>query len=261
MGGDEAKNSPSQTSPSREAAGAEAPEIHSSLEGFAVLPRRVQWTVTTSLAPEQVKAVRFIVDGVRLWIDPDPPFEYGEHGAQLGTWMGPGRHRFEVRLVALDGSRTSETVVTTVRRTKRVPFYGAFGRLPPTGEDMTRRPPGKWESFTGYLYFPSSWRELWVGRSLDHVFAYELSGNRTVWRVGPPIFRGVPGAGQVVFGWHLRGSACGPEPATYVWSDRKRTLLAEDQAYEGYDLVLHAKSDQCDQRRRLLEGVWESLGD
>jgi hypothetical protein len=236
-------------------------QIVSSLEGLEVLPARARWTVTTSLTPSEVREVRFILDGTRIWTDAEAPFAYGEDDAYLGTWMGSGRHRFTVRVVAADGSKTAETVVTTVRRTKRVPFYGAYGRLPPSTEGQTRRRFGKWESFTAYLYFPPDWSGVWVGRSLDHVFAYELSGNRTVWRLGPPIFRGEPGAGQVVFGWHIRGSECGPDPATYVWSERRRTLLAEDQAYEGHDLVLHAKSDQCDERRRLLEGVWESLGD
>jgi hypothetical protein len=66
-------------------------EIHSSLDSFAILPRRIAWTGTTSLPDREVREMLFLLDGERLWRDPSPPFAYGEDGAQLGTWMGPGR--------------------------------------------------------------------------------------------------------------------------------------------------------------------------
>src|SRR6266508_3014268 len=97
----------------------EVVEIESSLEGFDILPRRIRWTVETSLPPEQVKEVRFGIDANRkLWRDSSPPYSFGEEGTQLGTWPGPGRHRFTVRVIATDGSRTVATVTARVQKTK-----------------------------------------------------------------------------------------------------------------------------------------------
>jgi hypothetical protein len=114
FGEDEAKDS----SPTQSEGAPEHVEIQSSLDGFSILPRRIAWTATTSLPLGEVREVRFRLDGEGLWSDPTPPFAYGEEGAQLGTWMGPGRHRFTVRVIATDGSRANETVIVRVRKTK-----------------------------------------------------------------------------------------------------------------------------------------------
>jgi hypothetical protein len=111
-----------------------------------------------------------------------------------------------------------------------VSFYGAFGRLAPGAERESPARPGKWESFTAYLYFPVYWRQLWVGRSLERVFAYEVSANHKTLHFGPSISFGAAGVGQVRSGWHLVGSRCGPKRATYVWSTRKRTLVGRARA-------------------------------
>jgi hypothetical protein len=121
-------------------------EIRSSLEGLEVLPPRIEWTVTTSLPPERVKEVRFWVDSgpPALWRDREPPFAYGEDGAQLGTWMGSGEHRFTVLAVATDGSRATETVVANVKAPKtdkrliEQGFWGRYQRLSPAD---VRTPP------------------------------------------------------------------------------------------------------------------------
>jgi hypothetical protein len=272
FGGGEAKNSPPPTSSNGGTTPA-APEIRSSLEGFAVLPRRVQWTVTTSLAPEQVKAVRFIVDGVRLWIDPDPPFEYGEHGAQLGTWMGPGRHRFDVRVVQTDGSRVSETVVARIRTPKtdtRVidrGLSGAWGRLSKADLEMPP-PPDKRPRFIAWMWINHSHtpapRTLLVGPSIDHVFGYEYWIRAKTLYVGTAWFLDGPEGGDY-WGWGVAGAfQCDPGawPARYSWSSRRGRLLGRFNGEDSYApyIVLNAEEEPCAKRRRMLEGVWEGLG-
>jgi hypothetical protein len=149
-------------------------EIQSSLDGLSILPRRIAWTVTTSLPASEVREVRevrFRLDGLRLWTDPTPPFAYGEEGAELGTWMGPGRHRFTVRVIATDGSRTNETVIVRVRKTKtNDKLQNVWGRLP-KAEQETPTPPGKTPKLMALAYFAD--RIVSVGRSPDQAFAYE----------------------------------------------------------------------------------------
>jgi hypothetical protein len=246
-------------------------EIDSSLKGFDVLPRRVEWTVTTSLPPEDVREVRFGIDGRALWRDPDPPYTFGPDGTQLGTWMGPGRHQFVVRVFGIDGSRTIETVTARVSRTatdKRAigGLWQVWGRL--SAADLERPPPPhKWPDFTGALNITQ--RLLFMGPArkgsfAEDVSAYEYWVRGHTLHLGTAWFTGTPEDPTAYAGWDLAQPRCPPGawPATYIWSyeqGRRTGRFQGENTYAPY-LVLKAERDPCAARQQLLEGTWEGLG-
>jgi hypothetical protein len=232
-------------------------EITSSLEGMKVLPRRVRWTATTSLPPERIKHVRFLVDRQRLWTDQSPPFSYGEEGAYLVAsihWIpGLAKRHFTVRVAATDGSVWKETVVAQVPKpqiSRRVPAYGLWGRLAPNAprdQDYDER------SYTAELsIYPG---ELWVGRSYEQMFIYELSADARRFSVGVPVFLGSHDRGIVSSGRHVHGYQCPPDgpPAVYTWSWTKDRF----GPFSGKHLVLTAEQEPCTPRQQILEGLWE----
>ncbi len=251
------------------------PRIDSSLEGFAVLPRRIRWTVTTSVPAEEVEAVRFFVDADErprrrdvLWTDSDPPFAYGENGAQLGTWMGPGRHRFTAQVILADGSRVNETVVARVRETKtdqrviEAGLYGLWRRLSAADLDVPP-PPGKEPRFSADLWIAPD-RTLRAGRTHEHVFGYEywLRGKKLY--VGTAWFLGSADEPGNYSGWLHFGTQCKPGdwPARYSWSYKRGRFLGrfnDEDVFARY-LVLTADEEPCRLRRSTLEGVWQGFG-
>jgi hypothetical protein len=237
-------------------------EIQSSLDGLSILPRRIAWTVTTSLPASEVREVRFRLDGLRLWTDPSPPFAYGEEGAELGTWMGPGRHRFTVRVIATDGSRTNETVIVRVRKTKtNDKLQNVWGRLS-KAEQETPTPPGKTPKLMALVYFSD--RIMSVGRSPDQAFAYEYWLKGHTLHLGTAFFSGAPGESARFAGWGAGGIQCpaGTWSARYTWSRRQGRVTGRFEGEDIYadNLILTAEKDPCAKRRRMLEGVWEGLG-
>jgi hypothetical protein len=251
--------------PSAASTTAERVQIESSLEGLPLLPPRIAWKVTTSLPAEEIREVRFFLDGDRLWKDPDAPFAYGEEGAELGTWMGPGRHRFTVRVIAKDGSRTSETVIARVpkRKTDRLPedlLYGSWFRR--TKESLERPPaPDEPPHFTASLWF---WgRILWVGRSNEHAFAYEYWVKGNVLYLGTAFFSGAPGEPRPVYGLSAAGTQCGsgaPPPAQYAFASKEFPGRSYSESVGFGYIELRVEKDSCAERRRLLSGVWEGFG-
>jgi hypothetical protein len=240
---------------------AESVQIESSLEGLPILPPRIPWTVTTSLPAEEIREVRFLLDGERLWKDPNPPFAYGEEGAQLGTWMGPGRHRFTVRVIATDGSRTSETVIARVRNTKtKHELWGVWERRSKESLE-TPPPPGESPHFTAALWFGQ--RVLWIGRSNEQAFAYEYWVKGNILHLGTAFFSGAPGDPRPVQGWGgAEGTQCGSgaSPARYSLASKEFPGRSyRDFAGLGY-IVLTVKQEPCAERGRLLAGVWEGFG-
>jgi hypothetical protein len=240
-------------------------EIHSSLDGIAVLPHRIRWTATTSLPAAQVQEVRFLLDRRVWWVDRRPPFTYGEEGAYLVTsWMDADvDHRFVVRVVAKDGSKWTHRVDARIRKARYnindLPA-GIWGRLPPASlEDPP--PPGQLGPWTADLNINTA---LWIGKSYKRAFVYEVSsqGKRTL-RIGKPISIGRPVIGGFSFGWRSKGYQCGPDgpPATYSWSFVKGRFVGHFNGADHYAtyLVLDAEKDPCEPRRNLLEGVWEML--
>ncbi len=239
--------------------------IHSSLEGMAELPRHLRWTATISLPAEQIKDVRFLVDRQRLWIDAEPPYSYGEEGAYLATSSfyspysdkeGQSGHRFTVRVKGIDGSLWREHVVARVpkpRIAKHAPAYGIWGRLPPDAV-TNPRPAGQVGPYTAWLYMGGA--ALWVGRTVEHAYAYELSADPRRFRIGVPIFIGSHDQAGDMSGWLFKGYQCASDgpPATYAWS-RTEPFGPFSERH----LVLTARHEPCAKRRRILEGVWELL--
>jgi hypothetical protein len=233
-------------------------EITSSLEGMAVLPRHVRWTATTSLPPERIKHVRFLVDRALLWTDRTPPFSYGEVGAVLATstlWTtGVPVRRFVVRVKATDGSVWKEAVLAQVPKPKisrGVPAYGFWRRVAP---DAPRDQEYSDRSYTGDLSISPG--ELWVGRGYEQMFIYELSADARRFYVGVPIFRGSHERGVVDSGRHVHGFQCPPNgpTATYAWSWTKDPFGPLPSTEH---LVLKAEQEPCAARQTILEGLWE----
>ena len=90
--------------------------VTSSLDGKSVLPHGIAWLAYPSLARSKVARVDFLVDGGRVrWTERNPPYRYADDGGYLVTsWLTPGRHRFQVRATAKDGSVATNTVVARV---------------------------------------------------------------------------------------------------------------------------------------------------
>jgi hypothetical protein len=258
FGRDESKDN----SPTQSEAAPEQVEIQSSLDGFSILPRRIAWTATTSLPPGEVRVVHFRLDGKGLWSDPTPPFAYGEEGAQLGTWMGPGRHRFTVRVIATDGSPANETVIVRVRKTKtNDKLRNVWGRLS-KAEQETPTPPGKTPRLMALAYFAD--RIVSVGRSPGQAFAYEYWVKGHTLHLGTAWFSGAPGESARFAGWGAGGIQCpaGTWSARYTWSRRQGRVTGRFEGEDTYadNLILTAEEDPCAKRRRMLEGVWEGFG-
>ena len=257
-------NAPQTTNATVETPPADASiDIVSSLEGIAVLPRRIRWTATVDVPVEQVQKVVFNVDRRIWWVDREPPYTYGPDGAYLVTsWMSesPRRHSFTISVVT-SASTVSESVVARVRKAKAIDHeYGQWGKLSPAALESPP-PPGEWRDFdeyTGQLNWETGW--LWVGRSVERAFAYELAVDAKTFRVGSPIFIGGSG---ILLGWHFKGHLCAPDgpPATYAWSQMKGHLRGRSNGRNVYAplLVLMAMKEPCKPRRRLLEGVWEGF--
>jgi hypothetical protein len=252
--------------------------IESSLDGLAILPPRIRWSATTSLPPEDVRGVRFIVDSDRWWGDTEPPYTFCPDGAYLATrWISslskPARvHSFQVRVFATNGESWSETVRVRLPRpivARNSPgvfrgyrSYFGYGRL--SAEDLAHPPsPGTWPTYRGRIAF--------VGASVfvtveEGQFAWELSSDRERVYIGTPIFldrHAEPGRPAGYKGLEDVLCATDGPPAVYSWSHMKGRLLSRYRGEEYYAnyVRLSAVKEPCTQRRRVLEGVWDEITD
>ena len=96
-------------------------KVTSTLDGKTVLPRRIRWIATPTIPASQVSKVQFFIDGGKpRWEEEHAPYTYGEdengrHQNYLVTsWLTPGRHRFTVRVLTVDGRKAQSTVVARV---------------------------------------------------------------------------------------------------------------------------------------------------
>jgi hypothetical protein len=94
--------------------------VASSIDGKTVLPHRTRWIARPSIPSAQIKEVDFVIDGKLAWAEHAPPYVYSDDdGSHLGylvsSWLTPGRHRFAVKAIALDGRTAVHT--TTLRVT------------------------------------------------------------------------------------------------------------------------------------------------
>ena len=252
--------------------------IKSSLDGYSVLPRSIRWTVTSSLPPEQVRGVRFVVDSDRWWGDRGPPYSYGGEGAYLPTtWIAtrarPGAlHNFEVRVFATNGESYRETVRVRLPQPKLgrnspgafrgyFGFYG-FARMP---ADVANVRPPKFADYRAHMFFYNA--SLFVSSLVqsNQYFAWEIESDRKRIYVGTPMFFG-PHADAGPWGHvemdEIICASDGP-PAVYSWSRMKGHFLNRYQGKDYYAryLRLRAVREPCRERRRMLEGVWDEVRD
>jgi hypothetical protein len=255
-----------------------APTIESSLEGFAVLPPRIRWSVTTSLPSAQVRAVHFNVDHGRVWVDRSPPYTYGPEGAYLPTrWVSSlgesgHLHTFKARVIATNGeewnnvvrARTPEANVARHAPGNFGNFFGGYfghygyGRL--SAADLAD-PPHEllWlPSYTGRLVFVGA--SLFTGEQGE--YAWEISSDGKHVYLGTPIYLDSTGGPGSWYGYReLTEVLCAPDgpPATYAWSAMRGRRLSS--GYHSRYLHLRAVNEPCDKRRRMLEGVWDEIQD
>ena len=233
-------------------------EITSSLEGRDVLPRHLRWAVSTALPADQVWRVRFLVDGKLRWIDFEEPYSYGGDGGYLVTpWISSGnpleRHEFTAEVVTAGGSTWSATV--SARVPDPVPAhvpYGIWGRVPAS---LLDRPfSDRFGHFSAEMYVSGS-GELWIGRTYQRAYAYEVRGSTKTLRILAPIQRAPPGIAFSQQGWRLWGDLCTPAGpfATYTITE----VDLGDPYSDGFSLS--ARKDPCPERRALLEGIWQRI--
>ena len=137
--------------------------VTSTLSGASVLPHRVHWLGTPSLAPSRISEVQFLIDGRRSWVEHHAPYTYGYDGNYLVTsWMKPGLHTFTVVAVATDGRRaiTSSNAQTSVPEHSPAELAGTWQRDVSAAEAGGVGAPGTWTLRVG----PVGWRMLDAAR-------------------------------------------------------------------------------------------------
>jgi hypothetical protein len=210
--------------------------VTSTLTGKKVLPVRIRWVASPSVATSKVAEVDFLIDGKVGWIEHNAPYYYGsDRNWLVTTWLPPGVHRFTVRAVLHDGRRTS---LSTTARVLPVP------------------PP------------PAAISGTWSRRVTEgDVGTWRITINRIGWLFDDPHGGGqnqdvsYPAPGKVIlraaieeptFGRYKRGGAfCEHEPDP---PGLYRYAVSRDQR----TLTLKAVASDC--REALLEGAWKSTG-
>jgi hypothetical protein len=254
------------------------PTIKSSLEGLTVLPTRIRWSAATSVPPERVEEVQFLVDGDRWWEDSMPPYTFGPPGAYLVVrWVTslPTRpsyrkrrtHEFSVRVKETNGEKW-ESAPARARTPKAIIAHppGGFPGPYPTREYVRLSaadladppPPGEYPSIKGFLHFIGS--SLFV-RGGKHDAAWTISGDAKRVRLGTPIFLSAASHADAGSGFDgVNEVICAPDgpPGMYAWSQTTGEPIADYSEKTSF-LELRAINDSCKARRRLLEGVWEGI--
>ena len=245
--------------------------VTSTLKGKKLLPRRIRWVASPSLPAAQIREVDFSIDGgPPKWIEKLAPYTYGEdengrHQNYLVTsWLTPGRHRFIVRAIAMDGRRAEQTVLArvlpaaappaglagtwtrTLKDTSTAPAAGSPGN--PT---YTHTPPGtytlvidkRWiqTRFPGRYVRPAS-DDSGEGWILDSDYT---AGATSLLALGSVVFRQFHDDAE-------GGQWCwedGP-PSNYAWSVSGDTLTLRP---------MHG-ADPCTVRGFIWAGDWKRAG-
>jgi hypothetical protein len=121
--------------------------VSSTLSGTRALPHRVHWLGKPSLAPSHIRAVDFLIDGRRTWVEHNAPYSYGYDGNYLvTTWLKPGLHTFTVVAVASDGRRAtvSSEARTVSPETPQDALAGSWQRKVSAAEAGAFGRPGLW---------------------------------------------------------------------------------------------------------------------
>ena len=157
--------------------------VKSSLDGKSVLPHRIAWVAFPSLGRSKVARVDFLIDGARVrWSERNPPYRYADDGGYLVTsWLTPGRHRFQVRATARDGSVAVDTVVARVLPEPPLPAQLA-GTWQRTVDTSSAPKPGSkgnpTSTFTPSGRYRLTFEKRWIRDQFPGKFVYPAS-NKT----------------------------------------------------------------------------------
>jgi hypothetical protein len=239
-------------------------KVTSSIDGKKVLPQRVRWLAYPNVAPAQVKAVEYLIDGKLRWAELHAPYNYasddlrGHLGYLFTSWLTPGTHEFTTRVRTKSGRTATDTVTARVFPAPAPPaaLAGTWTRLV-TDRDRTKADPkygsdnvppaGRWRLVLDRV---GAWELDPLGTGI--VQAYSLSDDvlhaYAPIQMVPRAANGDPGSivrhgARVDAGGGIDCNEAGPF-GTYRWSvvDAKLTLTAIREL--------------CGQRRVVYEGTW-----
>jgi hypothetical protein len=235
--------------------------VTSTLDGKTVLPIRIRWIAKPQLAPSQVTAVDFLVDGKLRWTSHHVPYVYGgdENGRNeaflFTSWLTAGEHHFTVRVTDASGTTAADTVTARVLPAPAPPaaLAGAWTRVV-TAEDAQKaapqyggRPPvGAWK-----LVF-------------DRVGAWELDPQGTGVVSG---YDAEPGTIHVYAPIQMTPPAADGQGGTSKFGHRVDTNGGADcteagpfgtyrWTVTGTTLTLTAIDEGCPDRGAIWEGTW-----
>lgn len=227
-------------------------EVNSSLEGVNELPGHIRWIATTSLPEERVQEVRFLIDERLRWVDQSEPYMYGGDGGYLVTsWLYPDLFEFTVQVVDSDGEISETTVSARVpEREQKQNLFGIWGRVT---KAVLKKPREQWYgNHVAEMYIPGNGGELWVGRSYEDAYAYEISATGKTLRILAPIYKAPSGVPYTEQGWIFEGDLCSP-PGTFATYEYSEADIGDPYSS---GLRISARKEPCEKRRTLLEGLW-----
>jgi hypothetical protein len=243
-------------------------KVTSTIDGKTVLPHRLRWIARPQIPATRVDHVDFLIDGKVTWIEHLPPYNFSddEKGAHLGylvtSWLKPGRHRFEVRVATVEGTKVTHGVTARVVAAPDIPaaLAGTWRRTltdvsgaPPDGSPgnptETTVVPGTYTMVIDERMLQMRWPGVWhwpqsdtttEGWIIDSDFT--LAGT-TLHALGPVIFEPVHDPPLAEAGWWCwqDGPAGG-----YTWSVSGSTLT----------LTPKAGGDPCGVRGFVWSGRW-----
>jgi len=242
-------------------------KVNSTLDGKTVLPHRIHWIGSTTLAAAKVRRVDFVIDRKIAWTEAHPPYTFAESRGYLVTsWLKPGVHTFAVRVTTTDGRRAADLVRARVLPPAKVPpaLAGTWQRK--VADTSLAPTPGSSANPTSTLTPPGTYRITFDARWIHDEFpctnspcTYNASTGAgtefdTDWVPGRKTF-GVLGSvtthtfkdSDRLAGWWCE--TWGPA-ATYTWSVSRNTLT----------LTPSGGSDACGIRGFIWAGRWKRVG-
>jgi hypothetical protein len=246
--------------------------VTSSIDGKTVLPHRLRWIARPRMPAASIDHVDFLIDGKVRWSEHLAPYTFSEDedGAHLGylvtSWLKPGRHRFAVRVVTIEGTKVTHGVTARVVAAPDVPAELA-GRWQRTLTDVSGAPadgtpgnptgtivrPGTYTMIIDKRMIQMRWPGIYqvpesdttaAGWIIDSDFA--LAG-ATLQALGPVTFRRNQDPPLAEAGWWCWQD--GPT-STYTWSVSGSTLT----------LTPKSGGDPCGVRGFVWSGQWTRAG-
>ena len=252
--------------PSAGGSPAQAPfTVRSSLDGKSDLPHRIAWSASPSLVKSKVARVDFLIDGGVRWTEISAPYRYAhDDGFLVTTWLTPGRHRFEVRATAKDGSVATTSVVAQVAAAPSPPveIAGTWQRtIDTSGAPKAGSKGNPTSTFTPSGLYRITFEKRWILDRFPGKYVYPAS-NKT--GTGFIFMSDYTATSKLL---HVRGAVTfrkysdkvagggawchfGGPAASYRWtvSDRKLTLSPV------------GGSDTCGIRGFIWAGEWTRVG-